>query len=146
MHSYPYCWRCKKPVIFRATDQWFIAVSKFRDRALDVIDKDVRWIPEWGRDRIHNMVSDRSDWCISRQRVWGVPVPALKCRDCGAHSLTPDRVRSFADKVGESPEGSSIWWSRTVEELFGDRAVCDACGSRNVENIEIGRASCRERV
>ena len=133
MHSYPHCWRCKKPVIFRATDQWFIAVSKFRDRALDVIDKDVRWIPEWGRDRIHNMVSDRSDWCISRQRVWGVPVPALKCRDCGAHSLTPDRVRSFADKVGESPEGSSIWWSRTVEELFGDRAVCDACGSRNVE-------------
>ena len=69
MHSYPYCWRCKKPVIFCATDQWFIAVSKFRDRALDVIDKDVRWIPEWGRDRIHNMVSDRSDWCISRQRV-----------------------------------------------------------------------------
>ena len=133
LHSYPHCWRCKKPVIFRATDQWFIAVSQFRERALDVIEQEVRWIPEWGRDRIHNMVRDRSDWCISRQRVWGVPVPALKCRDCGAHSLTPDRVRGFADKVGESPEGSSIWWSRTPEELFGDRAVCDACGSRNVE-------------
>ena len=133
MHSYPHCWRCKKPVIFRATDQWFIAVSKFKERALDVIDTEVRWIPEWGRDRIYNMVRDRSDWCISRQRVWGVPVPALRCRDCGAHNLTPDRIRSFADKVGESPEGSSIWWIRTVEELFGDRAVCDACGSRSVE-------------
>ena len=86
--------------------------------ALDVIDKDVRWIPEWGRDRIHNMVSDRSDWCISRQRVWGVPVPALKCRDCGAHSLTPDRVRSFADKVGESPKRSSIRRSRFSARKF----------------------------
>lgn len=133
MHSYPHCWRCKKPVIFRATDQWFIAVSKFRDKALEVIDGEVRWIPDWGRDRIYNMVRDRSDWCISRQRIWGVPVPALKCRDCGEHSLTPDRIRTFAERVGESPEGSSIWWSRTMDELFGDRAVCDACGSRNVE-------------
>jgi isoleucyl-tRNA synthetase len=134
MHSYPHCWRCKKPVIFRATEQWFISVSKFRDRALEVIDNEVRWIPEWGHDRIYNMVRDRSDWCISRQRIWGVPIPALKCGDCGGHSLTSERIRIFAEKVKNSPDGCSIWWDRerTPSDLFGDLAVCDACGSRNV--------------
>jgi isoleucyl-tRNA synthetase len=134
MHSYPHCWRCKKPVIFRATEQWFIAVSKFRDRALQVIDDEVRWIPDWGRDRIYNMVRDRSDWCISRQRVWGVPIPSLKCRDCGEHSLTSERIRLFAEKVKNAPDGCSIWWDgdHTPEALFGPLAVCDACGSRNV--------------
>ncbi|MDR1978038.1 MAG: isoleucine--tRNA ligase [Synergistaceae bacterium] len=134
MHSYPHCWRCKKPVIFRATEQWFISVSKFRDRALEVIDNEVRWIPDWGHDRIYNMVRDRSDWCISRQRIWGVPIPALKCGDCGEHSLTSQRIRLFAKKVKNSPEGCSIWWDKeqTPESLFGDLAVCDACGSRNV--------------
>jgi isoleucyl-tRNA synthetase len=134
MHSYPHCWRCKKPVIFRATEQWFIAVSKFRDRALEVIDNEVRWIPEWGHDRIYNMVRDRSDWCISRQRIWGVPIPALRCGDCGQHSLTSERIRRFAEKVGKSPEGCSIWWDKTQTPvaLFGDLAHCDTCGSRNV--------------
>jgi isoleucyl-tRNA synthetase len=134
MHSYPHCWRCKKPVIFRATEQWFISVSKFRDRALEVIDKEVRWIPEWGRDRIYNMVRDRSDWCISRQRIWGVPIPSLSCSDCGEHSLTSERIRLFAKRVKDSPDGCSIWWDRekTPHALFGDLAVCDACGSRNV--------------
>ncbi|MDR1731848.1 MAG: isoleucine--tRNA ligase [Synergistaceae bacterium] len=134
MHSYPHCWRCKKPVIFRATEQWFIAVSKFRERALEVIDNEVRWIPEWGHDRIYNMVRDRSDWCLSRQRVWGVPIPALKCGDCGQHSLTSQRIRIFAEKVKNAPEGCSIWWDKdqTPEALFGSLAVCDACGSHNV--------------
>ncbi|GHV35289.1 isoleucine--tRNA ligase [Synergistales bacterium] len=133
-HSYPHCWRCKKPVIFRATAQWFISVSRFRDRALEVIDNEVRWIPDWGHDRIYNMVRDRSDWCISRQRIWGVPIPALRCPDCGEYTLTPDRIRRFAEKVKASPEGCSIWWRNdmTPDSLFGDLAVCGACGSRNV--------------
>ncbi len=133
LHSYPHCWRCKKPVIFRATDQWFINVAKFKDDALKVIDNEIKWIPDWGRDRIFNMVSSRSDWCISRQRVWGIPVPALHCKDCGQFTLTPDRIRMLAEKVKDAPDGSSIWWSESLDNLFGDLAKCDHCGSHNVE-------------
>ena len=132
-HSYPHCWRCKRPVIFRATDQWFINVKEFRDEALRVIDGEVRWIPDWGRDRIYNMVSSRSDWCISRQRVWGVPVPAIHCKDCGHFTLDPERIRLLAEKVKTSPDGTSIWWRESLEELFGERACCEECGSHNVE-------------
>lgn len=132
-HSYPHCWRCKKPVIFRATDQWFINVKDFKEKALNLIDNEIKWIPDWGRDRIYNMVSSRSDWCISRQRVWGVPVPAIHCKDCGAFTLTPDRIRMFAEKVKTSPDGTSIWWREDLSGLFGDKACCDKCGSHNVE-------------
>ncbi len=132
-HSYPHCWRCKKPVIFRATDQWFINVAKFKDEALKIIDNNVKWIPEWGHDRIFNMVSSRSDWCISRQRVWGIPVPAIRCKDCGQFTLTPDRIRMLAEKVKTSPDGTSIWWRESLENLFGEKAKCDHCGSHNVE-------------
>ena len=132
-HSYPHCWRCKKPVIFRATDQWFINVAKFKDEALNKIDNEIKWIPEWGHDRIFNMVSSRSDWCISRQRVWGVPVPAIHCKDCGAFTLTPDRIRMLAEKVKDSPDGTSIWWRESLENLFGEKACCDHCHSHNVE-------------
>ncbi|MBQ9594343.1 MAG: isoleucine--tRNA ligase [Synergistaceae bacterium] len=133
MHSYPHCWRCKKPVIFRATDQWFINVAKFKDKALDLIDHAIKWIPDWGHDRIFNMVSSRSDWCISRQRVWGVPVPAIHCKDCGGFTLTADRIRILAEKVKDSPDGTSIWWRESLESLFGDLAKCDHCNSHNVE-------------
>lgn len=130
-HSYPHCWRCKNPVIFRATDQWFVDVSKFRERALEVIDKEVRWIPAWGHDRIYNMVQDRSDWCISRQRYWGVPIPAFYCKDCGQVILTPDRIRAVAAKIKE--HGSNIWWSDQPQQLLGDLAKCPHCGSSNIE-------------
>jgi len=128
-HSYPHCWRCKKPVIFRATEQWFVSVEDFREEALKCIDE-VKWIPDWGKDRISNMVRDRSDWCISRQRTWGVPIPAFYCDDCGEVILTSDRVRRVADKIRE--HGSNCWWTMTPEELVGELAVCPKCGSRHL--------------
>ena len=130
-HSYPHCWRCKKPVIFRATDQWFIAVSKFKEQALSCIDKEVEWIPAWGKDRITNMVRDRSDWCISRQRIWGVPIPAFYCKDCGKVILTGDRIRAVAKLV--KVKGSNYWWEAAPAELLGDLAVCPDCGSHDIE-------------
>jgi isoleucyl-tRNA synthetase len=129
-HSYPHCWRCKKPVIFRATDQWFVSVSKFKDRALDCIDHEVEWVPSWGKERISNMVRDRSDWCVSRQRIWGVPIPAFYCEDCGEVILTEDRVKTVAAKVRE--RGSDYWWEAPPKELLGGGCVCPKCGSENI--------------
>jgi isoleucyl-tRNA synthetase len=129
-HSYPHCWRCKKPVIFRATDQWFVAVSKFRERALECVDREVEWVPAWGRDRISNMVRDRSDWCVSRQRIWGVPIPAFYCKDCGEVILSADRIRLVAEKIRS--RGSNYWWEASPEELLGGRAVCEKCGGKNL--------------
>ncbi|MDR2780018.1 MAG: isoleucine--tRNA ligase [Synergistaceae bacterium] len=129
-HSYPHCWRCKKPVIFRATDQWFVSVSKFKDRALACIEDEIEWVPSWGKERISNMVRDRSDWCISRQRIWGVPIPAFYCEDCGNVILTPDRVKLAADKIRD--RGSNYWWEASPEELLGDLAVCPKCGNKNL--------------
>lgn len=125
MHSYPHCWRCKKPVIFRSTEQWFVNVDKFRKLTLDIIDNNVKWIPDWGKDRIFNMVRDRSDWCISRQRIWGVPIPAFYCEDCGKTVVTPDRIRKVQSMIRE--HGSDIWWELTPEELLGDLAFCPHC-------------------
>ena len=133
-HSYPHCWRCHKPVIFRSTPQWFIDVAAFKKKALDVIDNDVKWIPAWGHDRIYNMVSERSDWCISRQRVWGVPIPAFECEDCHETILTGDRIRKVAEKV--ATEGSDAWWAHTPEELLGDLCVCPHCGGHHLRKGE----------
>lgn len=126
VHSYPHCWRCHKPVIFRSTDQWFINVEAFRDRALQVIDNEVEWIPAWGHDRIYNMVSERSDWCISRQRIWGVPIPAFTCSHCGSVTLTADRVRAVQQKVAQG--GCDVWWAQSSVELLGEElATCPHC-------------------
>lgn len=128
-HSYPHCWRCKKPVIFRATEQWFVSVAAFRDQALQEIEK-VQWVPSWGEERIANMVRERSDWCISRQRVWGVPIPAFACESCGKVVLTPDRVRRVQAQVRLS--GSDVWWSASPETLLGDLAFCPFCGEKHL--------------
>ncbi|MDO9509038.1 MAG: isoleucine--tRNA ligase [Thermovirgaceae bacterium] len=128
-HSYPHCWRCKKPVIFRATDQWFVSVNTFRQSALDQIDQ-VSWIPVWGKERITNMVRDRSDWCISRQRIWGVPIPAFYCESCGGVVADAERIRKVQSVFRE--EGSNSWWKLTPENFLGDLAFCPLCGGRKL--------------
>jgi isoleucyl-tRNA synthetase len=131
-HSYPHCWRCKNPVIFRATPQWFISMEKndLRRKALEWIDR-VHWVPNWGRDRIHNMVANRPDWCISRQRSWGVPISVFRCSDCGTYISSQevfDHVVALFEK-----EGADAWFSHTVEELLPPGTTCSGCGSGNLE-------------
>src|SRR5690554_4247664 len=126
-HSYPHCWRCKNPVMYRATDQWFVSIDQFRDQMLAAIEK-VEWIPSWGIDRIRGMVADRADWCISRQRIWGVPIPAFYC-DCGESIVSPDTIERVAQLFGE--EGSNAWFKKSAAELLPPGFTCPACGGDN---------------
>ena len=138
-HSYPHCWRCHNPVIFLATSQWFIRMDgdpviggrTLRQAALDTIDGDVKWIPAWGRDRIFNMVANRPDWCISRQRAWGVPIPALDCAKCGEAILTKDLVERAASVFDE--HGADAWYERPLEEFVPGDLVCPSCGGGEFE-------------
>ncbi len=129
-HQYAHCWRCKNPVIYRATEQWFVSIDGFRKEALDAIDNKVQWIPKWGHDRIYNMVRDRKDWCISRQREWGVPVPIFNCEDCGEHIVNDETIKSIQDAFAK--EGSNAWWTHSAKELLPEGYTCPSCGSANL--------------
>lgn len=127
-HSYPHCWRCKKPIIFRATTQWFISMSheQLRERALKEIDN-VRWIPSWGRERIYSMVEKRPDWCLSRQRSWGVPITLFLCEKCGYIVKEESLFNKIVELVEK--EGSDIWFKISTEEILRDYN-CPQCGGR----------------
>jgi isoleucyl-tRNA synthetase len=125
-HSYPHCWRCKNPIVFRATEQWFIGMERqeLRQRALAEIDR-VRWVPEWGRERIHGMISMRPDWCISRQRDWGVPVVALFCESCGKEHFS-ERLCGHVAGYFET-EGADAWFGRPIADLVPPGLACEQC-------------------
>lgn len=124
VHQYPHCWRCKNPILFRATEQWFCSVKGFKDNAIDNISK-VQWIPEWGEERIKGMVNDRSDWCISRQRTWGVPIPVFYCKDCGKPIVTDETIKKTSELFRK--EGSDAWYIHDVKDLIPEGLKCE-CG------------------
>ena len=124
VHSYPHCWRCKKPVIFRATQQWFASVDAIKDAAVAACD-DIYWKPAWGKERMISMIRERSDWCISRQRTWGVPIPMFFCEECGKPYCTEESIAKVSALF--KVEGSNAWWAHEVDELLPEGAKCQ-CG------------------
>ena len=130
IHQYPHCWRCKKPVLFRATDQWFCSVDDFKDETLEAI-KSVEWIPAWGEDRIYSMVRDRKDWCISRQRKWGVPIPIFFCKKCGEPHIEREAMMAVAELFRQ--KGSNAWFEMTAAEILPEGTVCKKCGGTDFD-------------
>lgn len=125
-HQYPFCWRCKHPIIYRATEQWFASIDGFRQETLQAIDK-VKWIPSWGRDRIYNMVHDRGDWCISRQRTWGVPIPIFYCQSCKEPIINDSTINRISELFAE--HGSDIWFMKEAQDLMPAGYTCEHCGA-----------------
>ena len=124
-HSYPHCWRCKHPIIFRATSQWFASVDGFRKQALEAI-KNVKWYPAWGEERISKMIEERNDWCISRQRTWGVPLPIFYCEECEKEYVTNESLEKVQNIVKE--KGTNAWFDLDAVELLPENAKCENCG------------------
>lgn len=125
-HQYPHCWRCHKPVIFRATSQWFCSVDDFKDAAVEAAE-DVKWYPEWGKDRLQSMVRERADWCISRQRKWGVPIPVVYCRECGKEIIDNNLMMKVSKIFGE--EGSDAWFAHDADYFLPEGFKCPHCGN-----------------
>ena len=127
-HEYPHCWRCKNPIIFRATPQWFCSVDAFKDLAVEACDK-VQWLPEWGGERIKQMVRDRADWCISRQRHWGLPIPVFYCDECKKPICNDETIARVSELFAE--HGSNYWYQKTAAELLPEGFVCPHCGGKH---------------
>ncbi len=125
VHSYPHCWRCKNPIIFRATPQWFCSVESFKEDAVKACD-DVRWLPAWGKDRMAAMIRERNDWCISRQRRWGLPIPVFYCNDCKKPICTEESINAIADLFEE--KGSNAWFEMEAEDILPKGFKCPHCG------------------
>ena len=128
-HQYPHCWRCHHPIIFRATEQWFCSIDAFKEDVYKAIDS-VHWQPAWGHDRMAGMVRDRSDWCISRQRVWGVPIPVFYCKKCGKYHITDASIKAVSDLFRK--EGSDAWYKYDANEIMPKTEVCE-CGASDWE-------------